>query len=63
MSEWSKTLRDSYREAARKLVEAGYEHRNVKGETIKEIFVKDGHAFYLGRELGSSRYTTYPCNF
>ena len=61
MCEWSRTVKRSYEEAARKLAAGGWERRKVRGEVVKEVFVKDGHAVYLGRKLGEAQFTTYPC--
>lgn len=62
MSQWSKQLKYNYQVAAAKLQENGWQRRKVKGVGPSELFVKDGHAVYLGRKLGSAEYTTYPIN-
>lgn len=60
MYDWSRKLKRNYEDAANRLTANGYTRRKVRGQTVKEIFIKDGHAFYLGRKLGSSRFQTYP---
>lgn len=62
MDKWNKMLKQNYKQAAEKLQSGGWKRRKVQGSGVKEVFVKDGHAVYLGRRLGSAEFTTYPIN-